>query len=69
MLEAFQRLALPGLIDRLSRTDLTAVYNVIKLLASNPRDDAVFEAVARQDSLCRRLLGIDPEEGLKKVGR
>lgn len=62
VLEARQRLTLPGLIDRLTRTDLTAVYNVVELLAFNLRDDAVFEAVAQQDAWIREILGKDGDE-------
>lgn len=61
--EQGQRATLPGFLCRLSRTDLAAVYELVNLLALNPRDDeAVFAAVARQDARCREEMGVEVDE-------
>lgn len=59
VLEGVHRERLVDLIAQLSRTDLTAIYHVVRLLALFPRDEAVFAAVAKQDARWRDVLGFD----------
>lgn len=59
VMEGVHREKLVDLIAQLSRTDLAAVYQVVRLLALFPRDEAVFAAVAEQDARWRQVLGFD----------
>lgn len=63
VLEQGQRAELPCLLDRLSRSDLFALYQLVQLLALNPRDDdEVFAAVVRQDAWVREVMGVEEAE-------
>ncbi len=61
VLEGVQRERLVDFIGELTRTDLAAVYNVVRLLVAFPRDDEVFAAVAEQDAQWREMLRFEAE--------
>lgn len=54
VMETKLRATMPALIGRLSRTDLAAVYNIVKLLVLFPRpDDGVFSLICQLDKRWR----------------
>ena len=65
-IETNLRATLPSLIGQLSRTDLAAVDNIVKLLVLFPRpDDGVFSLICRLDKRWRSEIESYIEEGLE----